>query len=177
VDTLKGSWRVSFDPKWGGPASITFDHLVDWTTRPEKGIRYYSGVATYHKSFDLPASRTNGDSGRLYLNLGAVKDLARVLLNGHDLGVVWTAPRRVDITGVIKQKGNQLEIRVANRWPNRLIGDQQFPDDGVKDDQWPAWLLKGQKRPSKRYTFTNYNPYTENSRPSGDPPGRFLQTR
>ncbi|HEX5553488.1 MAG TPA: glycosyl hydrolase [Chitinophagaceae bacterium] len=163
VDTLKGSWRVSFDPKWGGPASITFDHLVDWTTRPEKGIRYYSGVATYHKSFDLPASRTNGDSGRLYLNLGAVKDLARVLLNGHDLGVVWTAPRRVDITGVIKQKGNQLEIRVANRWPNRLIGDQQFPDDGVKDDQWPAWLLKGQKRPSKRYTFTNYNPYTENS--------------
>jgi len=80
-----------------------------------------------------------------------------------NLGVVWTAPWRVDITGIVKQKDNYLEIEVANLWPNRLIGDQRLPDDGIKNGKWPEWLLKGEKRTSGRYTFTTYNPYKQES--------------
>lgn len=160
--TLNGDWSVSFDPKWGGPEKIIFDHLTDWTVRPEPGIKYYSGIAMYSKTFDFSAS-PGSDKSKLYLDLGEVKDLARVRLNGHDLGVVWTAPLEVDITGIIKEKGNQLEIEVANLWPNRLIGDQQFPDDGIKNGKWPEWLIKNEKRTSDRYTFTTYNPYKKNS--------------
>ncbi len=163
VTTLSGPWSVSFDPKWGGPEQVTFAHLADWTTRPEKGIKYYSGIASYIKDFDFPASQTSGMHKRYYLDLGEVKNLARVKLNGHDLGVVWTAPWEVDVTEIIKQKGNHVEIEVANLWPNRLIGDQQMPDDGVIDGKWPEWLLKNQKRTSGRYTFTNFNPYKKES--------------
>ena len=159
VAALNGPWSISFDPKWGGPSNITFHHLTDWTSRPEKGIKYYSGIASYSKNFDFPASQTSGRHNRYYLDLGEVKNLARVKLNGHDLGVVWTAPFETEVTGIIKQKGNHLEIEVANLWPNRLIGDQQMPGDGVKDGKWPEWLLKGQKRTSGRYTFTTFNPY------------------
>jgi hypothetical protein len=84
-------------------------------------------------------------------------------LNGKDLGVVWTAPWKVDITASLKQEGNQLEIEVANLWPNRLIGDEQFPDDGIKDGQWPEWLLKKQPRTSGRFTFTTFKHYQEDS--------------
>ena len=163
VATLGGPWSVSFDPKWGGPAKITFDHLADWTSRPEKGIKYYSGIAVYSKNFDMPLSKTSAENGHVYLDIGEVKSLARVTLNGHELGVLWTAPWQVDVTGIIEQKGNHVEIEVANLWPNRLIGDQQMPDDGVKDDKWPEWLLKNQARTSGRYTFTNFNPYKKES--------------
>lgn len=163
ITTLSGSWNVSFNPKWGGPERILFDSLADWTIRPEKGIKYYSGIATYRKTFDIPTVVDTGINKRIYLDLGKVKNMAHVWLNGKDLGVVWTAPWRVDITGIVKRGNNHLKISVANLWPNRLIGDQQFKDDGIKDDQFPEWLLKGKKRPGKRFTFTTYNPYEKDS--------------
>lgn len=162
VATLNGSWIVSFDPKWGGPKKVRFNHLVDWTARREQRIKYYSGIAVYKKSFDLLSSAAR-DSQKLYLDLGQVKNVARIRLNGKELGVVWTAPWKVDITSTVKQKGNQLEIEVANLWPNRLIGDEQFPDDGIKDGKFPEWLIKGKKRTSRRYTFTTYSPYKKDS--------------
>lgn len=155
--TLQGDWKVSFDPAWGGPANVVFNHLEDWTARPEEGIKYYSGTAVYRKNFSFQKSNK-----RYYLDLGEVKNLARVKLNGKDLGVLWTAPWRVEITSAL-QKNNLLEIEVVNLWPNRLIGDSNLPDDGVKNGQWPAWLLEGKKRTSGRYTFTTYSPYTPDS--------------
>ncbi|MGD0901154.1 MAG: glycosyl hydrolase, partial [Thermoguttaceae bacterium] len=137
VAELSGPWSVSFDPKWGGPENVTFEALEDWSKRKEDGIRFYSGTAIYRKVFDAP-SLLGGQ--RIYLDLGAVKNLARVRLNGHDLGVVWCAPWRVDITGAVKARDNQLEIVVANLWPNRLIGDQSLP-------------------PEKRLTWTTWNPF------------------
>ncbi|MDP4285778.1 MAG: glycosyl hydrolase [Bacteroidota bacterium] len=163
IATLDGPWTVAFDPKWGGPAEVKFDTLADWTSRPENGIKYYSGIAVYRKSFDLPAAGDTNNHKRLYLDLGNVKNMARVVINGHDLGVVWTAPWKVDITGIVKQKDNQLEISVANLWPNRLIGDDQLPYDGIKDGKLPAWLLKGEKRTSGRFAFSTYDPYNKNS--------------
>jgi hypothetical protein len=166
---LTGSWDVSFDPKWGGPEKITFDALVDWSLRPEPGIRYYSGQATYRKTFDLPRGFANESPHRLFLDLGRVNNIARVSLNGRDLGVVWCDPWRVDITGVLKPAGNLLEIQVANLWPNRLIGDEQEPPDaeyakGGNLARWPDWLLKGAPRPSSgRLTFATWKHFAKDS--------------
>ncbi|MEO7488018.1 MAG: glycosylhydrolase-like jelly roll fold domain-containing protein, partial [Ferruginibacter sp.] len=158
IATLNAPWTVSFDPVWGGPKKIIFDSLRDWTKHPQQGIKYYSGIAVYKQRFDVDGLvKTTGK--RFYLDLGEVKNIARVKLNGKDLGVVWTAPWKVDITSTVKEKNNHLEIEVANLWPNRLIGDEELPDDGIKDDKWPDWLLKGQPRTSGRFTFTTFKHY------------------
>jgi hypothetical protein len=141
--TLTGPWQVSFDPKWGGPEHVRFDELKDWTLRPEDGIKYYSGTAVYNKTFDLPGIR---NSSKIYLDLGEIYNMARVKLNGKDVGILWTAPWKVDITDVVLKTNNQLEIEVINLWPNRLIGDERLPDT------------------SSRYTFSTYKFYNKHSK-------------
>ncbi|MBE7177468.1 MAG: glycosyl hydrolase [Mucilaginibacter polytrichastri] len=158
---LGGPWEVAFDPKWGGPEKITFDTLQDWTKHALPGVRFYSGTAVYRKTFDAPTGKSAGE--KYMLDLGEVKNLARVRVNGRELAVLWTAPWRVDITPALKKKGNVLEVDVVNLWPNRLIGDASLPDDGVKDGKWPDWLLNGQPRPGKRYTFASHQFYNEKS--------------
>ena len=124
--TLKGAWEVAFAPKWGGPEkAVTFPTLQDWIQRKEEGIKHYSGIATYRKTFDSPHKPVR----RIYLDLGRVHEMAEVTLNGKTLGVIWCAPWRIDITGALKAKDNQLEIKVANLWPNRMIGDAAKPQD------------------------------------------------
>jgi hypothetical protein len=125
---LSGPWTVSFDPKWGGPAKVEFAELVSWTKRPEEGIKYYSGTATYRKSFDLPAALRNSRR-RIALDLGEVKYVAQVRLNGKDLGVLWTKPFLVEISDAVKPSGNLLEIDIVNLWPNRVIGDAALPPE------------------------------------------------
>jgi hypothetical protein len=169
--TLDGPWDVAFDPKWGGPEKIAFGFLDDWSRRPEAGIRYYSGTATYTKVFDAPPAVAGSTvkSVRLWLDLGTVKNIAGVRFNGRDLGVVWCDPWRVDITGAVKSEGNRLEIRVVNLWPNRLIGDERQPPDaeyarGGNLARWPDWLLKGEPRPSPgRLTFSTWKHYDKDS--------------
>jgi hypothetical protein len=122
---VSGPWTVRFDPAWGGPAEVVFDELTDWTKRPEEGIRHYSGAATYEKTFSVdapPAGR------RLFLDLGELKNLAEVTLNDRPLGVLWSSPFRVDVTGVLRAGENRLRVKLVNLWPNRLIGDQQLPE-------------------------------------------------
>jgi len=128
AQTLSGPWQVAFDPRWGGPAAVEFAELTDWTKRPEDGIRFYSGTATYRQTFDLPPALQA--AGRpLMLDLGVVKQLAQVKLNGRDLGVLWAAPFQVDVTEAVKSTGNELDIEVVNFWPNRVIGDQALPEE------------------------------------------------
>ncbi len=124
--SLNGPWMVNFDPQWGGPERVVFSTLTDWTNRPEEGIKFYSGTAIYHKHFDLTALPTKAQ--RLLLDLGEVHEIASVRLNGHYLGVLWTKPARVDITGAATAKNNDLEVTVVNLWPNRLIGDEALPE-------------------------------------------------
>jgi hypothetical protein len=125
---LDGPWTVRFDPKWGEPASVQFAELTSWPKRPEPGIKFFSGTATYAKTFDLPAALR--DSAQpLWLDLGNLRELAEVRLNGKSLGILWTPPFRVDITDVVKATGNQLEVGVVNFWPNRIIGDQSLPEN------------------------------------------------
>jgi len=166
---------VSFNPKWGGPKEpVTFATLEDWTQRAESGIKYFSGTAVYTKTFDLPKSEIGNRKSEIFLDLGTVHALAEVWLNGKNLGVVWTAPWRVDISPAVKAKRNNLEIKVTNVWANRLIGDEQQPADceygkgafgfGGPLKSFPDWFLKGEPRPSKdRYTFATWNYFDKKS--------------
>ncbi len=171
VLALAGPWEVAFDPRRGGPEKVTFASLDDWSLRPEPAIEYYSGQAVYRKTFDLPAGAAAAVPGgaRLRLDLGRVEVMASVRLNGRDLGVVWCDPWRVDITEAVGAKGNRLEVRVANLWPNRLIGDEREPPDaeygpGGNLLRWPEWLLEGRPRPSAgRRTFSTWNHFSSDS--------------
>ena len=123
---ITGPWNVAFDPKWGGPSAIAFEKLEDWSKHPDSGIRFYSGKATYRKEINLPAVAT---SQRLFLDLGDVRNIAVVRLNGKELGTLWIAPWRIEITGAAKPGVNKLEVEVVNTWNNRLVGDFEQPED------------------------------------------------
>jgi hypothetical protein len=167
IATIEGPWKVSFDPAWGGPETITFDTLLEWTKHDNEGIKYYSGIATYRKIVDLPVDLSQNDV--LYLDLGVVHNMAHVWLNGKDLGVVWTAPWEVKLGDELKPKGNVLEIEVANTWVNRLIGDEQAANKNVRQVDWDSGLLGGKSYPTGRYTFTTNRCYKADSplMPSG----------
>ena len=97
-----------------------------WDTHEQPDIKYFSGTATYRKSFELTESQARG---LLRLQLGAVGCIARVRLNGQDQGLVWTDPWAIDLTGAARAGENALEIDVANVWQNRLIGDAGLAED------------------------------------------------
>jgi hypothetical protein len=137
---LPGPWTVSFESRGGAPTKVVFDELQDWSKHSDPAVKYFSGQATYRQFFNLRSGLPAGNS-RVELDLGTVKNLARVRLNGVDLGVLWCAPWRMDLTRALKPGENELEITVANLWPNRLIGDSGLPSE-------------------KRSTWTTWNPYT-----------------
>ncbi|MCJ7447464.1 MAG: discoidin domain-containing protein [Bacteroidales bacterium] len=124
--TIKGAWDVSFQPNRGAPSEITLDTLVSWSENPDTGVKYFSGTGIYTKNIQAPENWFK-EGDQLWLDLGTVKNLAEVLVNGKSLGIVWKKPFRVDITDAIKPGKNTLEVKVTNLWVNRLIGDQQ-PD-------------------------------------------------
>lgn len=130
VQELAGPWEVKFDLDKRGPANaVQFDKLVSWPTRPETEIQYYSGPAVYRTTFDLPKGEQAAEHRRWWIDLGLVKNVAVVTLNGKNLGVVWTDPPRLEMTGNLLPTGNELAIEVTNLWPNRLIGDRHLPQD------------------------------------------------
>ncbi len=160
---VKTPWNVSFEPKWGGPKNVIFSQLEDWTKRSEEGIRYYSGIANYHNTIAIPEKIADDKKSDIFLGLGEIYNLARVWVNGKDMGVVWTAPYQVKITDAIVSGDNRIDIEVANLWPNRLIGDEQRPDEGIRNNKWPDWLLNNQARTSGRYTFTTRKFYSKDA--------------
>jgi hypothetical protein len=130
IQEIKGAWTVRFDTQWGGPKAAEFPELISWTKRPENGIKYYSGKATYRKTFDLvQRDGSPKDSNRIYLDLGNVRHIAEVRLNGKKMGVLWTAPWRLEITGIVRASNNVLEVDVINLWANRVIGDLGLPKE------------------------------------------------
>ena len=123
---IQGPWQVAFDTAWGGPASVEFPELTDWTQSPSEGIRFYSGKAVYSKQFDF--SGWSKDQ-RYLIELSRVGDIgiAAIELNGRNLGIVWTPPFHADITEALQSGENHLKITVVNNWLNRLIGDRGKP--------------------------------------------------
>ncbi|MEK7781623.1 MAG: glycosyl hydrolase [Verrucomicrobiota bacterium] len=123
---LAGPWEVAFVSGRGAPPTARFEELVSFTSRPEQGIKFYSGTTVYRKRFEL--SGPGDDSTRAWLELGEVRDLAVVRLNGRELRTLWLAPWRVDVTTALKPGVNDLELEVVNVWNNRLIGDLSQPE-------------------------------------------------
>jgi hypothetical protein len=126
--TIDGPWDVSFPAKLGAPPAVRFAQLVSWTTSADEGVKFFSGTATYRKTFSAAPEWTR-DGARLVLDLGRVGDIAEVTVNGRALGELWCAPYRVDITAAVRPGENQLEINVTNEWTNRLAGDRLAPAD------------------------------------------------
>jgi hypothetical protein len=122
--TLDGAWEARFQADRGAPAQLTFDKLISWSESADAGVKYFSGTATYVRALNAPADWFKAGA-RLWLDLGGVKNLAEVRVNGQSLGIVWKTPFRVEVTNALKPGANALDIRVTNLWVNRLIGDQQ----------------------------------------------------
>jgi hypothetical protein len=125
---LDGPWTVAFQAHRGAPARIVLPELTSWSGSAVDGVKYFSGTGTYTKTFTLPARR---GGRRLFLDLGDVRELARVTLNGKRLGIVWTEPFLLDITKAMRPGKNVLNVEVTNLWVDRLIGDEQS-DSGKK---------------------------------------------
>ncbi len=124
IADVEGPWKVSFEPDRGAPPSITLEKLISWPDSTDAGVKYFSGAGTYTKTIHAPADWFRKGS-HLWLDLGDVKNLAEVTVNGKRLGVVWHAPYRIDVTSALKPGANEVNIKVINAWVNRLIGDQQ----------------------------------------------------
>lgn len=136
-------WKVSFPPDWGAPPSAVFDRLTSWTESENTGIKYFSGTAVYHNSFNVTAT----DSKELILDLGELRDVAEVFINGKSAGVLWTKPYQVDIRQLVQPGTNDLKIEIVNMWSNRLTGDMlSDPKDRfcntnqpyMKTEVWPG---------------------------------------
>ncbi|MBC8127653.1 MAG: hypothetical protein H8M99_10995 [Gloeobacteraceae cyanobacterium ES-bin-144] len=173
---LDGPWHVDF----GHGRMLKLPKLVSWTTSVENAVKYFSGTAIYSKEFEVSDFRS-----QMTLNLGEVKEMARVIINGKDCGVAWHAPFRVEVGQALKLGRNTAEIQVTNTWANRLIGDEfEIPDVNYTQQvispnfmnkegsllpvgrmmvEFPEWLIKGTPRPSKRQTFSTWNYFTKDS--------------
>ena len=121
---ITGPWEVRFPAGWGAPASKVFPALRSWTEDDEEGVRYFSGIAEYHKEIEIPGALVDQGT-RLLLDCGRVRFVAEAHLNGTNLGVRWKPPFRWDITKAARAGANHLVVKVANVWSNRLVGDAQ----------------------------------------------------
>ncbi len=172
---LEGPWDVAFTPGWGAPASIVLPSLISWSEHTDPGVKYFSGTATYRTDVTLLPGLFRPRPGkrpqmplRIYLDLGRVEVMADVTVNGRHLGTLWKTPYRVDVTSALKPGKNDLEIRVTNLWPNRMIGDEQLAEDSARNPdgtlrEWPKWLQDGKPSPTGRYTFTSWRLFRKGS--------------
>src|SRR6185436_9583002 len=126
--TIEGPWDLQFPAGQGAPDRVSLPQLISWSEHENPGVRYFSGTGTYSNRFELPASFLQANQP-VYLDLGKVAVMARVKLNGHDVGILWKPPFRTDVTKLLQRGHNSLEIQVVNLWPNRMIGDEQLPED------------------------------------------------
>lgn len=146
VATLSGPWQVAFQPGRGAPVTATLPALGSLSDHADPGIRYFSGTATYTRTFELPRGRRAGEP--LLLDLGQVGDVAEISVNGEPAGTVWHAPYRLDIGKLVRAGSNRLEIRVADLWVNRLIGDAQPGAHKITWTAMPTYQPDAPLRPS-----------------------------
>lgn len=169
---IAGPWSVNFQSGRGAPDSIKLDTLESLSHSSIPGVKYFSGTAAYEATFNVPSGMISRDHA-CFLQLGDVKVIAEVMLNGKSLGVWWKPPFEGDVSGLLREGTNTLTIRVTDTWVNRLIGDEQYPDDcewnGITIKKWPAWFVPGSPSPLKdrpvkeRLTFTTWKHWHKDS--------------
>ncbi|RRJ96937.1 hypothetical protein Ga0100231_024605 [Opitutaceae bacterium TAV4] len=172
---LDGPWEVEFRPPIRKAFTRIFQRLEAWNESADSDARYFSGAAVYRAEF---LNKGGADGRRAELLLGEVCDIAAVRLNDRDLGVAWTAPWRLSIpAGVLREGANKIEITVANRWVNRLIGDEALPLDArytTSSDyradalllELPAWFNDpAAVARRERQTFSTWRAYTNVNEP------------
>jgi len=125
---LPGPWRVRFAAGRGAPEEESFSELISWTDSDDEGIRHFSGIAEYTVRFTAPAELLASNS-QVELDLGRVAGVARVSLNGEELGITWKPPYAIDVTKQLRAGENELRCEVANTWHNRLVGDSALPQE------------------------------------------------
>ena len=185
---VESAWRVSFPIDWytGGSSvkEIVFGAPSDWSRHEDDDIRFFSGTATYRTrvSTDIGEGRIKAGE-RMVLDLGDVRNFAVVKVGATTFPVLWRPPYRVDVTDAVTPDAESfdLEIKVTNLWPNRLIGDDALPADcewvggirkGAKEigvKEIPLWVKKGERSPSGRHTFTTWRHWAKDEKllPSG----------
>lgn len=163
---LTEAWDLTFTSAQGVSVKETVNGLTSWSTSPNETLRYFSGTATYKKQFILPKNLLQPDNS-LELDLGSVAVIAEVIVNGKELGTLWKVPFRISLDGAVNVGTNNLEVRITNLWPNRLIGDEQLSKDyggkGANVREWPEWLSGQEKRPSERVTFASFKHWKKDS--------------
>ncbi len=176
---VKGPWSLAFQPGRGAPAEIKLPKLISWPDHSDPGVKFFSGTATYSKELDVGFAAGTSADRRLILDLGNVKDFAEVSVNGKTFPTLWKPPFRVDITDALVPGATvaKLEVKVTNRWPNRLIGDDYLAEDcewepadfGQAIVKIPDWVKAGKKSPTGRHTFTTWKHWTKDDEllPSG----------
>ncbi|WP_200979981.1 glycosyl hydrolase [Echinicola sp. 20G] len=154
---VNGDWRLTFPEIKKGQKTYYFSELIDWTSHESEEVKYYSGTAIYENEFFVDKKMLDEDH-RITLDLGEVNVAVRVIINDQDLGVLWMSPYRLDISNVLRKGKNKIQIEVTNQWTNRLIGDENYPNETGFDRQaetMPSWFLNNEPAPLKqRSTFT-----------------------
>ena len=155
---LNGKWDVSFEKKWNAPEKVEFDSLVALNKHSNMAIKYYSGITRYTKEFELDPAVFENDK-HLVLELSELHDMASVKINGTDVGIVWLKPYRIEVTNNLKPGKNLLEIKVANSWANRIIGDLHLPKE--KRVTWSNTLLQYSGWGDEKEIYTINSPLVE----------------
>lgn len=185
LQSIARGWQVQFPPNSGAPSSIQLPRLISLHRHGHKGVKHFSGTANYRNQFSVARDYTTGNQ-RLFLDLGRVEVIAQVLVNGKEVGLLWKRPYRVDISSAVNKGVNNLEVRVTNLWPNRLIGDESLPNPdafttaggsgfehlagsgfqsviGNSILQMPEWFVRGEPKPANgRIGFATWKHYTAN---------------
>jgi hypothetical protein len=159
LKVITGKWEVNIPETEGGPGIVVFDSLYSWHLAGDERIKHFSGVAEYSTVFNISLPERQKGKTRYLLGTGEIHGMGQVFINGKDAGIVWCDPWKTDVTAYLKNGKNELRIRVANLWVNRLIGDEKKQWNGPEGGKWPDWLQEGGKKPEGRYSFTTHRYY------------------
>ena len=127
LDTLNGTWNISFPKNLGVHENIKINKLQSWTTYSDSGVKYFSGTASYKTAFTIPGNYIQ-NGNKLILDLGKVGDIANVSVNKFPIGICWKPPYTFDVTDVLRTGENLLNIEITNQWTNRIIGDSKLDE-------------------------------------------------